>query len=363
MSTSIANQTWEMINSVNDAINQGERSQKQGEARIAEQNSASASRLTDLQQVEKDVILPSNAKEGIGNTTSQAGVPSKPQLPNPNPGFNWGAFSGVGQREVGLIAIIGDVLCQQARMNTKYWSTLWKQASESMQMEVDFAPLIADSIKSAYTAQSMATQAQANQSKEDGIINLTMFSGAMLMSVYAEATDEENPLNKPNDESAVTNETDAEPVEGEEEELNEQESNLIEESIDKSGESGVSFKDRMTKLFSEGKDKYTIGQRRLASFLDRGMKSTMMMSMLSQGLTGYFVDSKYQGQQSVYQGQEGQCQALSKLGEQYSQYYGQSFSRTEDLRQGVSQNFDYLLNILKGVADSVSQTVESMFRG
>lgn len=100
----------------------------------------------------------------------------------------------------------------------------------------------------------------------------------------------------------------------------------------------------------------------MTSILLKVAQAGQTMQMLAHGSTS-IVESQYQSKQAEKQQEEGQAQALNKESEQYAQFYGQSFSRSEDLRQGGQQNIDYAMNILKSAVDTITQTVTSMFRG
>jgi hypothetical protein len=356
MSNSITNQTtWMLIDEVNYSNGRAQVSQKQGEARVAEENSSTVT-VESLQKFEKDVLVPSNADKGNGilDAESSGGAPSKAPLPSPKQ--NWSAFQGSGAGEPGLISIIGTVLALQSKTNSNFWSTLWQQASKSMMMEVQFAPIIGNAIRAQYDAEAAATKSQADQAAQEGIISMVMFGTAVLMAGYMEWNDEASPGNKGEDvESEV--ETKAKMNGATQTEQTDLETNKL---INNQDESNL---DRLKRYWNNFQSKFSKGQARFTSLLGKGIQTTTMMSMASDGITKYFVTSKHQAEQAMYQAQQGGCQALSQEAQQYSQFYGQDFSREEDLRQGTSQNIDYAMNILKSAADSITQTVTSMFRG
>jgi hypothetical protein len=374
MSNAINQATWEIINSTSYEIEENAKAQKRGQARIAEANHSQG-----RQQVAKDLILPS-AGDGQTETIAKGKGDVKPNLPVPKKTFA-GLTEDDGDddgslengKTLGLIAIIGEVMALQAKTNSNFWSTLWKQASESMMMEVKFAPIIGSAIKSAYTAQSQATMAQANMAKEDGMINLFMFGGSMLFGVISEANDaagagedanlEDETKNTENDAPTSPN---SQEDEGIEQELDSEgrATNTEEQQVNReSNREESTWKNRLKRTSKFIKDVGSRSYQRLGGALGKGMQYAMGAQMLSQGITGWFVDSKYKAQQADKEQEEGQAQALSKEAEQYSQFYGQAFSRSDTLTQGVQQNIDYAMNILKSAADTITSTVTSMFRG
>jgi len=356
MSSSVTNQTWILI----DAASQKQRSNtpKQGEERVAQANSSSAT-VADLQQFEKDVLIPASAYKGMGMLAarSPSGAPSKPQLPYPR--FSWNGFQGTDANQPGLISIIGTVMALQAKTNSNFWSSLWKQASQSMMMEVKFAPIIGDAIRSQYEAEAAATRSQAEQAKQEGIASIMAFSGGVLMAGYMEYNDEASP-GKSGDEVEQENET-KQPGSSQ---TNQTQTSKTDADIDKMiNKQEETWQERAKRVGGKIKSGLTKGQKRFSSLIGKALQTTTMANMLSDGITKVGITSKYQAQQAMYQAEQGACQALSQEAQQYSQFYGQDFSREEDLRQGVSQNIDYAMNILKSAADSITQTITSLFRG
>lgn len=356
MSSSIDNQISQSIRSVNHQIQQEEIAQKRGQQLIAESHHARGKF-----QIAKDSVLPSSGDNGNELASFKKSGQAKPQLPSATRSFT--GFRGAsgsedeGSDNLGLIAIIGEVMALQAKSNSNFWSTMWKQTSESMQMEVKFAPVIGQAVRNAYTAQSLATTAQATESHADGLINLVMFGGAMVMATVMEfkgnGPNEEKLPDQPN--TNVQNETDnADNNElGEENQdarrlVNNQESN---------------WKTRGKGILKWLKGVGEAGQKRIIGIFGKGMQSAMAFETLTKGVTGYWVDSKYKAVQAKEQALEGQAQALSKESEQYSQFYGQSFSRSDQMTNAGQQNIDYAMNILKSAADTITGTVTAMFRG
>lgn len=355
----IANQTWQMIEEVNESLSQTETAQKQGQAQIAQGN-----RSVGQAVVIKDVILPAapDGKQTAATAAKNPGSPGKAQLPYP--GYNSKVFGGTGEQEQGLIAIMGAVLALQAKTNSNFWSTLWQQASQSMEMQVEFAPIVGAAIQSQYNAQSAATSAQATQSETDAFISFGMFGTSMLMAGYMEYSEpgenttptDESPANEnETDEPGGTNPESPESLSGEAEQVDSNADKVITDEDE-------SFRSRASKTFNWAKGKLQAGQKTVTSFLGKGLQTTQMFSMLSQASTG-MNDAKYQSRQAAQQGLEGQAAATSQEAQMYSQFYGQDFSRMEDLRQGSGQNLDYAMNILLQASNSITQTDTSMFRG
>ncbi len=359
-SQSIASQTWRLIEETNASLAQSAQSQQKGQGAISAGN-----RVVNLQHLEKDIILPSDgqSRQDALIAAKDPAAASKPPLPYP--GFNSKAFQGTGDdHQMGLIAIIGAVLALQAKTNSNFWSTLWQQASQSMQMQVSFAPIVGSAIKSQYQAQSDATLEQSAMQRTDGIINLCMFGGAMVMGAVAEFQDPAEVTN-PEDPAAEFEEEENAPSAAEdaaEENPVTEEQQLDRDTDQVLNDENKANESRGSKAGQFVKSRMGVGQARLSAYLGRGMQMMQGAQMLSSGSTA-LNDSTHQAQIAVYQAQEGQCAAVSQEGQIYSQFYGQDFSRNEDLRQGSGQMIDYAMNILQQAANSITQTVTSMFRG
>src|SRR5262249_53230319 len=128
MSNSIATQTWEMINNVNASL------KYQNEEDQASIQDNAGNRVASLQLIEKDVVLAADPDAGstVSADHQQSTTAGQPSLTTPT--INWNALQGVGSQQEGLISIIGYVLALQAKSNSNFWSTLWQQATTSMQM-------------------------------------------------------------------------------------------------------------------------------------------------------------------------------------------------------------------------------------
>lgn len=369
MNNTIQNQEWEINQTINFQLQEQKKADQRGNERLFE-----IRQHHTKEKLGKDKILPASGDSQVSKPEKGKKVESKPTLASPAV-----AFAGLkGEDEggndgqtLGLIAIIGEVMALQAKSNSNFWSTLWNQASEGMNLEVKFAPIIGNAINSSYMAQSAATQAQADMAKEDGLINLFMFGGAMFMGAVSEVTSEaddaadpKNPntlakLGDDDDENErLSSDSSGNPAE-QTVRQEEQTENDVTETINKENKS---WKGRATRTGKIVKDVGGKAYKRLGNIFGKGMQYSMSMDALNRGITGYFVDSKYQNLKAVNEAYEGQAQALSKESEQYAQFYGQSFSRSEDLRNGAQQNIDYVMNILKSAADTISQTVTSMFQ-
>ncbi len=342
----IASETWQMIEEANTALSQSKNTQKKGQAQIAVSNRAVGSEVAVL-----DSIL--SAIEGGKQATAanNLGSAGKPQLPYP--GYNSSIFDGAGEQETGLISIIGAVLALQAKSNSNFWQTLWKQAGDSMQIQVDFAPIVGDAIKGQYLQQSKATMAQADQAFNDAFISLGMFALTAVTAGAMEYSDALEDVGPTDDGTEFEMEEISQPK---------QEPTELDNDAAEVTNNSETNQSRLEKELGNFKGKAMPALKAAVSFMQRGLLVSQLTGMISQFGTG-MNGSQYMKIQAAAQKLEGEKAAASQEGQMYSQFYSQDFSRMEELRQGSSQNIDNAMNILQQAANTITQTTTSMFRG
>lgn len=339
----IINETSQNINKM--VAKQGLEEIKQS----AEAHLSATRESTKRQQFAKDMILPAliDEDELPGNGKVRAGSKrGAPSLPKPSAS----GFSEASD-QMSLIAIIAKVLILQSKMSSLYWKNLYMQASQNMKAEVEFAPVIGAATKANWDAQARATAAEAEQSKQDGIISLCMFGATVITTGMQEFKSW-----KDEPDTAAVKYTKESPISEEEE------GTELETADEMTNSEKQTFGSNAKKDVGQAKSKLPSLMRRLAEALSKAQGAAMMWGMLGQGITG-LVNSQQLVKKEKAQGDAGVADALAKMCEQYAQYYGQAFSRTEDLRQGAQQAIDYAMNILKSAADNLTQAVVGMFRG
>src|SRR5690625_1593511 len=127
MSREINQANWEIINIVNHEIKENDTAQKQ----VAQANYA-----YEKQKLAKDTLL-TTAEDGQVEKVSTAETDLKPKLPPSKSTFAGLKGDDVDKngnsqprKTICLMAVIGEVMIQQSKSNSNYWSTLWKQASQ-----------------------------------------------------------------------------------------------------------------------------------------------------------------------------------------------------------------------------------------
>lgn len=285
----------------------------------------------------REAIIPSP----VGNA-QELTIAAKKPLESPNQDSNPNN-NGLGNNDTpSIIAIIGQVLALQAKTNSNFWSTIWQQASKSMQMSVELAPIIGNAVKQNWNNQAAATEKEASIAKAEGISSI-MAGVTAVVGGTAASFKEEPPLQ----DVGATNTTKAlgQPAaQG----LTSQEQTLTQKAqAVKDGASGTALS----------------GGQRALSIVDRTVKYAQTATAMSGAITQVTSTAPKKAAIAKDQRNVGAADSLSKVSEQYAQYYSQDFSRNEDLRQGTQQNIDYAMNLLKSASDSVTQVIVSMFRG
>lgn len=331
----------------------------------------------------RDFVAPSKGDALKGKETS-----GKPKLPAPTSSFK-GLTQEDGENQgetMGLIAIIGEVMALQAKSNSNFWKLTWNQASESMMAEVNFAPVIAGAIEDSYKAQAAATQAQADSAETSGIINICAFGGAMVMGGvegYKSAVKEEGQeairvaqeTESSADGAAGSGKTEAEDADAGAA-ASGVTADTAEETVTDTEDGATTAQqgDNQTRQTSDetykGRKKWKdiimdkMGKvtKRAGPILKTGFDRYQQAFYATQGFNSLFVDAHYKTIEATQQGLQGQAQALSKEGEMVAQFYGQSFSRLDELARGAQANLDYAMKILESAASTITQTVTSMFR-
>jgi|GEM_PF-4030911 len=345
----LANLTWQMIEEVDASRKQSNTQQKKGEGKVAAQNRS--------QQQLLDLIVAAETGKPVQQTPG-GGPAAKPQLPNPD--SNSQIFGGGDDQDQGLISIIGQVLALQAKTNSNFWSSLWKQASQSMEMQVNFAPVVGAAIKAQYQAQSDATAAQAEQSSTDAWINIGMFAFAGFNAGMQEVETPDSEINNAKDVAAVDKTAEANAPSAEQAiQATQEELNVADDVMN--GETD-SWWPNCEKTWEKAKSLMSRGKNIYTSFSAKLAQNSQMTQVLAQASTGWN-DAKYQGRIAAQQVIQGQNEAVSQEAQMYSQFYGQDYTRMEDLRQGSGQNLDYAMNMLQQASNTITQTVTSMFRG
>ncbi len=349
----------------------------------------------------KDYIAPSNEK---AKEKQEKGSLLKTTLPQPTTGFS-GLSSGKNaydNKQLGLIAIIAEVMISQAKCSSNFWSTLWNNASSEMRAQINLAPIIADATINAFNEQKTATMAQADEAEASGWINITAFAGGMLVggvSGYKAADEEAGQASKKfvsnTDEEATVAPVDAaetdtqaaaaasddntiadatsqdadqaqadestsarETAEGERRDARE-----IENRDGNDESSGSAYQKRASAAFDKGKDVMQKVPKYGGKTLGEAFTRALSIQQASGAVVSLTVTSPQRTIEANAQGKQGVFQAQEKELEQYAQFYGQSFSRSNELTQSAEQSFKNALDLMNGAVQQVTQTSISMLQG
>lgn len=330
--------------SKNEAIN---KSKAQGRVR---QNSA----------LKQDSILPSAPSDDMTKNTRS--LLQKPPMEKPSRTFGSGAPATNSSSDdqdadnISVIALLARVLCLQAKSNTAVWQVLFKQSGEYQQMSLQMAQAQANSTQSQWEEQSQATKAQADMSKEDGKIDLSFFAFSCVAGALDPAAGEGAGEEESADETLGRDQTQAaeRAAAGQSEQAAEQGASQAAQNAENSAASGL-------KKVGRGFLKASKGFLKIMGKLGGGIKYAQFFQMASQGIKGLWIDGPKLAEKAAHEGAAGVAAATAQVAQGYSEYNNQSFSRTEEIRQGAGQNVEYAMNVYKSASDSITQAVSAMY--
>lgn len=332
------------LNEVSGSI----RTEESVEIQVQRQNTREALRAKDI----KDVVLPAalEEEEGYipGQTTVKLGqTAQKPNLPTgATPSSN--SDSELGDPDnISIIAIIGQVLALQARTNSNFWSIIWQQASTSMDMAVKLAPILATATQNNWNAQATSTMEDAQMSKGDGLGGMISGGIALAMGVAGALKTDDVALNAGATKTPLAN-----AVQNADQNVSEKIAENDSQLSGQASRAAQSAKGLWSKIT-------TNAFKALKGAGDFGQYSMALSNAVQQ----FTNDAPHKMAMAAAQRQAGSADALTKVTEQYSQYYTQDFNRNEDLRRSAEQNIETATGILRSASDSVTQVVVGMFRG
>ncbi len=393
----------------NQADKQSQQEQAKTHAKIATERSPiteDANLGTDAEQEAEQML-----SRGVGETQStlssakgsgvepQTILPSaegskKPQLPMSLEQItNVEEASIKSAKGINLIAIMANVMILQAKCNQDFFSSLWQEASAAMNMEAQLAPVVAKATLESGLAQANATRAQAAQSLASGITNLAVFGGTVLVGGLLTAAepiedkaaggvtkalqqtgedsnvdedvgetgddemipDETSPTSTPTGPTSDDEVPESEPTERKPQDAKSQPGKDAAKTQDEATtESGSNV---LNKLKSGAK-----AGTRLFRTMQNVMNYGMMGNMIAQGITGV-TGSVYQSRQAYYEQLGAEWKAVSEMANVQVQIMGQAFGRAEGMSQQAQQNINTALQVLEGIVQTITQTVNGGFQG
>ncbi|MCB1181111.1 MAG: hypothetical protein KDK55_03705 [Chlamydiia bacterium] len=364
---------------------------------IQERETLYAARKNEAKIIKDCVEVANEASTGQLKAKKGQKIPLSPPMGTKK------SMSWLGEKNTpSIIAIIGEVLALQAKTNSNFWSTLWKEASLGMKFAVNFAPLIAKAVTSSYNYQAAQSRQESDMAMWSSIISFSMFAMALGWGGIEEYSEEtpskktpegtnetlgtgddpeveelnemdkiKSNMEKSSDTEESESESESEEIESSEEaknkkviELEDDENDAVEEQLEQTkrkndqNSPGTVMQRKTLGLKDSFKEKMKPIGRILTKTAEKGFIVNTMTQAGTQAN-----EAGHKANIAVIQEKIGTQEAASKEMEQFAQYWNQFFSRAEDLRQGSQQFIDYSMNILKSVSDSITQTVQSMFRG
>lgn len=338
MSSSVDNQTRHTNDNYSTVQTQ------RGQAEIAQSH-----RVIGKPVIDTDVVVPA-ASVGKQEPSLTLGRDRQPILPIPVQASK--IYQGASSSDESLIALMGSILLLQGQKDSNYWSNMWKMATMSMQMQVELAPLAGMAVKAQFTAQSNVTLTESDRNSKNGW-TIGMGAGG---AVAKEAYDVYNKAKSGPTDPAVEYGKDPEdgnaPKPDEASTLSAKENQALEKNDSWDfGKAWECTKSYATKL---GRGAYDT--------VDGGSDAAKKASGFTRIMVD-LTDSKCHDQQQAMQGIQRMAASTSQSTQVFASFFGQNFSKMEELRQGYGQNLTSAMNILQQAANTISQSATSMFRG
>ena len=316
----------------------------------ASKKSKAVGQVRTTNALKDDSLLPS--KENEAKIKQKSDELAKPKMPAPTRAF--GSSQGLDNDTPNVMAIIARVLIMIANVQVKGWKTFWQMGNQNINTSLQMSQAESQNTELQYQNQASATKTDATRSGKDGMMQIATFAmcgvaGAVLGYSESEAekaapSDESVQLTSAGNDAASTSRVAAE---GEEQlESTTQNSSKLNFDNVKSG---------LSKASSQV-------QKFVGYWFGRGWQAAQMISPGMQGMQALTVDKPLLTKKAVFEGEMGKYAAAATLARGYSEYNNQIFNRTEDVRQGSSQNVDYAMNVYKSASDAMTQAVSAMTR-
>ena len=310
---------------------------KRGQAEIAQSHRAVGKPALDI-----DVVVPAAfvGKEAASSLSTDG----QPSLPRPVAASK--VYQGASSSDESLLALMGTILLLQAKKDSNFWSTMWKMATMSMQMQVELAPLAGKAIQAQFTAQSTATLTESERNNSNGMTIGMGAGGTIAKEAYSAYTEPKSVPKAPAVEYDPENSPDANPLSAQE--------NPVLETTDSTWDFGKMWECTKSTATLIGKGAYDTvdGASEMA-------KKTSAFTKIMVDLT----DAKFHDQQQSFQNIQRMAAATAQSTQVFANFFGQNFSKMEEFRQGCGQNLTSAMNILQQATNSISQSATSMFRG
>ncbi|MFZ0565641.1 MAG: hypothetical protein WAM28_05605 [Chlamydiales bacterium] len=245
-------------------------------------------------------------------------------------------FSGFDPETMGIISIVGIVMSLVAKASSNFWASLWQQASESMKIALELAPLSAKAVKDAAYAEAAATKEEANKSMYRAIVGGVMI-GVTAFGTYS-ALSKQGKMpgeNGPNARNHVDGNGAANAQNG----------------ADKAAEG-------LNQASSQGGGLFNFVT--WANRFHAAGESAKLPEILN-ATSGHAIGTYYDGKKAGHQEDQGTENAKSKLVDQLMQFFTQLFNRSQEqtphAQDMINRSVDLILKLL---ADRLSG-VQHMF--
>lgn len=356
----------------------------------------------------KEDSMKSAGLDGSGHTLLSAPTAgkdlSKPAMPEPSNPFGSSDPDSDSTNPPNVMAILARVLVLVANVQSQGWKTFWQMGNENINTSLQMSVAEADQTEQQYKMQASATKTQASQMKQDGLMEFGTFAVCAVMGAFggpaeeqqkaptddpAEITNDtvtparideppatassatptpedingadEPPANNPVEQEQVAARNDTiqdDQVEGQRQTERVNEEAAQAEKTSKWGAIRKWAVNAKEQLFAAGSKVSSLTTR----IFGNGWKYAQFITPGATGFQHLTIDAPLLSKKAGFEGLQGQFAAGATIARAYGDYNHNIFGRTEEIRQGASQNIDYAMQILKSASDSITQAVSSMAR-
>lgn len=323
-------------------------------------------------QVENEAVLTKARNETaltqqqstLAQSTSEASIPDcgkKPTIAKPATSGYFNPFEGdAADENINIVSVCRQALACQLTINSQFWSNSWQQASQTMTMYANFAPVVYNATLADWNGQAQVTSDQGQKAKEEGqvmgILAITSIGMGVAQTIKAGSeikggialADEAKSAEAGR---AVMAGEGAGPV-GD---------GGVDGSIDDAARAENGSALSRGWAASKAGIKWTV--TKFAETAANTANAAQFNQLMSNAAVNYIVEPKWATTISKDQTAVGQAEATAKQTEMFGQYYSTQSNRTYDLGSGSSQMIDYCYNLLTSIADNVAATSRQMFQG
>lgn len=246
---------------------------------------------------------------------------------------------------VSIISVLGQIAVLTVNSNCISRQILWDQTTETMQLAVHFAPIIAKCVQLSWEHQGEITQIEGDKEITSGRM-MSIAGGIGLATGVMKYKSEV--------EEAATKEADAALEEAKE--AGREEEFQAEQAAERAAESSKSWGTKVKEFFTKGN-----GVKHIMKGAFKSLETSLGMIQGSAALSKWTVEGPADIQESQEKRTVGQYEAKSKEGDGFMAYWNSSTSRTQQTQTDTDRNVPETLQIYKSASDQITNVEVSAY--